>query len=126
MQNPEMSAVEILLEERMPQNVIITKEEKEKVEKIKSVDYESYYQREYTKIDENLQPINMISNNEYKIITNQYGNGYSMYKNMLINRYKETDEEEQGIFFFIKNIKTKRNMEFLLKKVILHLQINIT
>ena len=108
MQNPEMSAVEILLEERMPQNVIITKEEKEKVEKIKSVDYESYYQREYTKIDEDLQPINMISNNEYKIITNQYGNGYSMYKNMLINRYKETDEEEQGIFFFIKNIKTKR------------------
>lgn len=30
MQNPEMKAVDILLEERMPENVIITKEQKEK------------------------------------------------------------------------------------------------
>ena len=35
MNNPEIGAVEILLEERMPENVIITKEQKEKVEKSK-------------------------------------------------------------------------------------------
>ena len=34
-QNPEIEAVNILLQERMPENIIITKEEKEKVEKIK-------------------------------------------------------------------------------------------
>mgnify|MGYP006902516082 FL=1 len=30
-QNPEIEAVDILLQERMPDNIIITKEEKEKV-----------------------------------------------------------------------------------------------
>ena len=38
----------------------------------------------------------------------QKGNGYSKYNNILVNRYKYTDDEEQGIFFFFKNIKTKR------------------
>ena len=32
-ENPEIEAVDILLQERMPDNVIITKEKKEKVEK---------------------------------------------------------------------------------------------
>src|SRR5699024_6269180 len=107
MSNPEIKAVDILLQERMPQNVIITKEEKEKVEKIKNIDYEEYSQREYSKINAKLNPINMISSNNYTILTDQKGNGYSMYEDILLNRFKETDEEEQGIFFYLKNIKTK-------------------
>ena len=35
MKNPEMQALNILLEERMPTNVILTKENKERVDKIK-------------------------------------------------------------------------------------------
>src|SRR5699024_4077790 len=38
----------------------------------------------------------------------QKGNGYSKYKDIAINRFKKTDDIEQGIFFFFKNIKTKR------------------
>ena len=34
MENPELKAIDILLQEKMPENIIITKEEKEKVEKI--------------------------------------------------------------------------------------------
>lgn len=108
MKNPELKAVDILLQERMPQNIVITKEKKEKVEKIKNVDYEAYCQREYSKINFDLNPINVISNDDYTIVTDQKGKGYSQYKDIYINRYKETDEEEQGIFFYLKNIKTKR------------------
>lgn len=108
MENPEMKAVSILLQERMPQNVIVTKEKKEKIEKIKNVDYEAYCQREYTKINQKLNPINVISSSNYTIVLDQKGKGYSMYKDILVNRFKETDEEEQGIFFYLKNIKTKR------------------
>ena len=53
-QNPEIEAVDILLQERMPENIIITKEEKEKVEKIKYIDYENATQREITKINTKL------------------------------------------------------------------------
>ena len=107
-QNPEIEAVNILLQERMPENIIITKEEKEKVEKIKYIDYENATQREITKINTKLNNVNVIGNDKYTIIMDQKGNGYSKYNNILINRYKYTDDEEQGIFFFFKNIKTKR------------------
>lgn len=107
-QNPEIEAVDILLQERMPENIIITKEEKEKVEKIKYIDYENATQREITKINTKLNNVNVIGNDKYTIIMDQKGNGYSKYNNILINRYKYTDDEEQGIFFFFKNIKTKR------------------
>lgn len=92
----------------MPENIIITKEEKEKVEKIKYIDYENATQREITKINTKLNNVNVIGNDKYTIIMDQKGNGYSKYNNILINRYKYTDDEEQGIFFFFKNIKTKR------------------
>ena len=108
MQNPEMQGIDILLQEKMPENMIITKEEKEKVEKIKYVNYDDYTERKYTKINENLNISNVISNDKYTIIMDQYGNGYSKYKDIQINRYKQTDEQDQGIFFYIKNIRNKR------------------
>lgn len=108
MQNPEMQAVEILLEERMPENVIITKEQKEKVEKIKNVDYETYSLREFGKPYDKINSINVIANEDYSIMIDQRGNGYSKYRDIVVNRFKKTDDEQQGVFFFFKNIKTKR------------------
>lgn len=106
--NPEISAVSILLQERMPETAIITKENKEKVEKPKCVDYEDYICDTYKKIDERLVLGNVISNENYLIAMNQKGEGISRYKNILINRYKETDDYSQGIFFYVKNIKSKK------------------
>lgn len=106
-QNPEIEAVDILLQEKMPENMITTKEEKEKIEKIKYVDYEDYTQRKYSKINENLNVSNVIANDNYTIVLDQYGNGYSKYGDLQVNRYKETDEAEQGIKFYIKNIRNK-------------------
>ncbi len=108
MENPELKAVSILLQERMPENMIITKEEKEKVEKIKYIDYEDYIQREITKINPKLPTLNVIANDDYTIVMNEKGQGYSKYKNNIINRYKKTDDMEQGILFFLKNVKSKR------------------
>ena len=108
MESPEMKSVNILLEEKMPENVIITKTEKEKVERIKNIDYETYRIREIHKPYEKIRSINAISNENYLVIMDQKGNGYSKYKDIVINRFKPTDELEEGIHFFIKNIKTKR------------------
>ncbi len=108
MSNPEIKAVEILLQERMPENIIITKERKEKVEKVKYLGYDNYAQRIYTKINPSVQNINVIANDEYSIIMNDKGEGYSKYKDIVVNRFKETSEDHQGIFFFIKNIKSNK------------------
>ena len=108
MANPEMKAIDILLQERMPESLIVTKEKKEKVERVVNFDYETYTQREISKINNNLKQINVISNNNYAIVMDEKGNGYSKYKDILINRYKKTDDIEQGIYFYFKNIRSKR------------------
>ena len=108
MENPEIKSVEILLEEKMPEQVIITKKEKEKAQRIKNIDYETYRVREYNKPYEKIKNINVISNEKYTIIMDQKGTGYSKCGDIVVNRFKPTDDIEEGIFFFMKNIKTKR------------------
>lgn len=106
--NPEINAVNVLLQERMPETAIITKEKKEKVEKLKYVDYEDYIKDTYKKIDERLIRGNVISSGDYYIAMNQKGEGVSVYKNKFINRFKNTNDYSQGVIFHIKNIKTKK------------------
>lgn len=107
MHNPEMEAVDILLQERMPINVITTKEVKEKIEKLKYTDYEPYTERVYTEVNNHMVNSNVISNEDYTVCVNDRGEGYSEYKNIIINKYKETDDYSQGIMFYLKNIKTQ-------------------
>ena len=108
MKNPEMQAINILLEERMPENVIITKEKKEKVEKIKYNNFDYYLEKTFSKINNNIDRYNLISNKNYSVIIDEKGNGYSKYKDILVNRYKPTSDVNQGIYFYIKNIKNKK------------------
>ena len=104
--NPEIEAVSILLQERMPEKFVITKENKEKVEKQKYKDYENYSKIVYNKIDKRLIRGNVVSNANYTVAINQKGEGISKYKNYYINRYKKTDDYSQGIFFYIKSIQS--------------------
>lgn len=106
--NPEIESVDIILQERMPENVIITKEKKEKPNKIKYQDYENYIETIFNKPEYEVDKYNVISNENYSVIMNQKGEGYSKYKDILINRYKETSENLQGIFFYIKDINSKK------------------
>ena len=108
MKNPEIEAVSILLQETMPETSIITKEKKEKVEKLKYKDYENYIETTYKKIDEKLITGNVISSEDYVVAMNQKGQGFSKYKDIYINRFKPDTDYSQGIFFAIKNIKTKK------------------
>ena len=106
MNNPEIRAVSILLQERMPETSVITKESKEKAEKIKYKDYENYSIREFNKIDERIIRGNLIGNEKYTVAINQQGIGVSKFEQIYVNRYKKTDDYNQGIFFYIKDIQT--------------------
>ena len=54
MKNPEMQAINILLEERMPENVVITKEKKEKINKIKYNNLDVYSEKVISKVNTNI------------------------------------------------------------------------
>ena len=108
MQNPEIEAVSILLQERMPETFIVTKENKQKPEKIKYQDYENYSVRQYNKIDERIIRGNIIGNEKYVIGINQNGEGVSKFEDNYINRFKITDDYSQGIFMCLKDIKSNK------------------
>ena len=108
MDNPEIEAIDILLQERIPEKAIITKEKKEKVEKVKVKDYQNYMETSYTKIDDKLNRANTISNGSYTVCTKQNGEGFSKYNGILVNRFKETADYKQGILFYIKDVGNKR------------------
>ena len=53
----------------------------------------------------------MISNGYYTLAINDKGQGFSKYKDIFVNRFKETDDYNQGIFLYLKNIKTGKVLE---------------
>ena len=106
--NPEIEAVNILLEERMPINTIITKEKKEKISKFIDGKVGNYAERKIENKGLKVKELQVLSNEDYKIVIDEYGNGKSTYKNNLINYFKETDEIQNGIYFYIRNIRNKR------------------
>ena len=114
--NPEIEAIDILLQERMPQKAIVTKEKKEKIQKLKTRDYQNYSEKVYTKVNRKLPNANVISNGTYTICTLVDGQGFSKYKNILINRYKETADYKQGNFFYIKNLSNNQIINASLEK----------
>lgn len=106
--NPEIEAIDILLQERIPENVIVSKEQKEKVEKIKYGNYDYYSEQVFDKKSPNINQYNLISNGEYSILLDKNGMGRSEYKGRLINRIDTNNTADQGILFFIKNIKNNK------------------
>ena len=99
MRSPEIKAVDILLQERMPRDMLITKEKKEKTTKIKYIGYDNYIETTITKLDEYIRKVNVIANGEYLICVNDKGDGFSKYGDILVNKFKETSEDSQRNIF---------------------------
>ena len=109
MENPEIQATEILLQERMPETAIITKEKKEKIDKPKYKEYDNYASKTIKNISAYRVNANVISNNnEYTIVTDDKGQSFSKYKDIYVNKYKLTSELKQGINFYIRNTQNDR------------------
>ena len=91
MRNAEIEGAQILLEEKMPKDMITTKEKKEKVEKIKYKDYEEYTER--------TSGINVLANEKYSIVMKDDGSSYSKFGNDIIS---------DNIHIYIKDINSKK------------------
>jgi len=90
--NPTIASAKILLQERMPEKMIITKEKKEKIENLKYMDNGEYEQRQYNKINKFVPVANILANDNYSIYMDQYGNGFSKLNDDYINNYSTIDE----------------------------------
>ena len=86
-----------MLQERVPENVVFTKEKKEKIKLQKYKYYEEYSEEEIKEKD----ATNILANDKYTLVLNNKGEGYSKYKSVLLNRYKIA--QKQGNIIYVTN-----------------------
>lgn len=104
--DPYVKAAKLLLQEKVPVNVVFTKENKEKVIRFKGTVYrDKGAYRRYTAPDSVLPKAHVLSNGIYSVMLTDKGTGYSRSRTMDISRWREDAiMDNYGMFFYVKNI----------------------
>jgi len=98
--NEEVKSAELLLQERVPTNVVFTKKKKEKIKVLKYKNYEEHVEDVIHQPSGN---VNIQSNNSYTLLINDFGECYAMYDHFLLTKYNDTIK--QGNCVYIKNLE---------------------
>ena len=106
--DPVVEAARLLLAEKVPTNIVFTKENKEKILPFKDVVYEEVdFFREYNAPDPVLPNVHILSNGSYSVMVTDKGTGYSRSKHLDVTRWREDiSQDNYGGFFYIRNVKS--------------------
>ncbi|ADK16855.1 N,N'-diacetylchitobiose phosphorylase [Clostridium ljungdahlii DSM 13528] len=103
---PRVKSAELLLQEKIPKNIIYNHEEHSTNEK-PIVKNENVIARKFTGACTEIPVVNIISSNNYSMMITNSGSGYSKRGNMTIYRWREdATKDDTGMFFYIKNINS--------------------
>lgn len=104
--DPQMRVGEILLQEKVPLRVIITKEYKEQIEPLKDVNAKvEKIVRNYGIPDEILPKCHLLSNGKYTVMITNGGSGYSKMEDIQVTRWREDKiAGKYGTYIFIHNL----------------------
>ena len=102
-----VKSVEILLKEKVQFNPVID---------LKIYGYKKYnYEKEVVENDirafnylSDIPEVSVLSNNNYLMLINDRGNGFSRYKKVQLNRYRKITEQDYGMFMYIKDTENDR------------------
>ncbi|UNC93189.1 GH36-type glycosyl hydrolase domain-containing protein [Candidatus Contubernalis alkaliaceticus] len=104
--DPYVKAARLLLQEKVPLNVVFTKENKEKVIPRQGMVYEDKAaHRRFRAPSLGLPKAHILSNGLYSVMLTDKGTGYSRSKTVDISRWRQDPIlDNYGMFFYIKNI----------------------
>ena len=102
-----IQSVEILLKEKVQFNPMID---------MKIYGYKKYhYDKEIVENDirafnymSDIPEVSVLSNNDYMLLMNDRGNGFSRYKQIQLNRYRKITEQDYGMFLYIKDLSNSK------------------
>jgi cyclic beta-1,2-glucan synthetase len=108
--DPVIRAAEILLQEKIPLKVIITKEYKEAVQPLEVIDREEVKViRIFGVPDTPVPQCHLLSNGRYSLMLTNGGGGYSRKDGVQVTRWREDPlEGKYGTFVFLRNLNTKK------------------
>lgn len=106
--DPSIKATELLLQEKVPGRIILTKDIEEEITPVEKIRKTG---EEYSKIvREPVLPFpesHIISNGSYSVVLTNSGSGYSRKGDTSITRWREdTSLDNHGMFFYIQNINS--------------------
>ncbi len=106
--DPYVKAARLLLQEKVPTNIVYTKESKEKILPFKgAIHHDKGSYRHFFEPNECLPKAHVLSNGYYSVVTTDKGTGYSRTKHYAITRWHEDSiVDGYGMFFYIKNKET--------------------
>lgn len=102
-----VKSIEILLKEKVQFNPIID---------LKIYGYKRYhYDKEIVENDirafnymSDVPEVSVLSNNNYMLLINDRGNGFSRYNEIQLNRYRKITEQDYGMFMYIKDLSNSK------------------
>ena len=103
---PQVKSTELLLKEKIPQNVIFERSEDFSI-KNKYFEGEVLIPRIFEGIKFENPEILLLSNGEYSSMITLTGSGYSKKNDMMLYRWKgDSTSDDSGLFFYIKNLNS--------------------
>ena len=107
-QDPEMNAARLLLQEKVPGNLVITKSYQEKVTPFKEPRVkERNTLRVFSAPNLGKPKAHLLTNGNYSVMITDRGTGYSKDKMMAVSRWREDSTlDRYGMFFYLKNVET--------------------
>lgn len=106
--DPAMYAARLLLQEKVPANLVFTKETKEKVVPFKGVvTKEESAVRRFGVPGSALPNAHILSNGNYSIMLTDSGTGYSKNKMVAVSRWRaDRTLDSYGMFFYLRDVDT--------------------
>lgn len=105
---PQIRSAEVLLQERMPFKVNVTKEHYEEYQPVKRKAHdEPEVVRNYGIPDSELPKVHLLSNGSYSVMVTNGGSGYSKHNDVAVARWKQTSHGGgTGFFIYVQNINS--------------------
>ncbi|AGF59194.1 cellobiose phosphorylase [Clostridium saccharoperbutylacetonicum] len=103
---PEVKATELLLKEKVPQNVTFERNEEYFI-KNKYFKGEALIPRVFEKTNQDSPQLLLLCNGEYSSMITVSGSGYSKKNDTMLYRWKgNSTSDDSGMFFYIKNLNS--------------------
>lgn len=104
---PEIKAVEILLKERIPENIVFDRDIDIKKVTKKPLEKEEFVPRIFGDKQTENPEVLLLSNGVYSTMIANNGSGYSKKDDMTVYRWKgDSTSDSSGMFFYIKNLNS--------------------
>ncbi len=106
--DPIVEATELLLQERVPRDVLVARPRSEEVKSVADVrDLVPPVLRRFTSPHDPIPRTHLLSNGRYAVMVTAAGSGYSRWRDVAVTRWREDVTRDQwGSYLFLRDIKT--------------------